>query len=150
MVMPYCTNQYLFRSMPRRVYFSSDGSSGRIPPSRLAGFSRSALLNGWLAVYNCAPNNYEYIGSNEEYLIEGIGLPANFFLDSPPDSREGFVIYRSHDKESWVKDADLRGKTAYDTVLSRTLVVDTFGPLPEHLIFQGPKNDFIIGMEKNG
>jgi hypothetical protein len=103
-----------------------------------------SIQPGWIVVYNCAPNNNEYIGSSEEYLIEGIGLPANSFLDSPPDSREGFVIYRSHDKESWVQDADLRGKTAYDTVLRRTLVIDTFGPLPEHLTLQAPKTDFDI------
>ena len=56
------------------------------------GLAKSA---GTLTIYNFDAVSGEFTGSNDEYLAQGLGLPANACITAPPVTEAGRVaIYQ--------------------------------------------------------
>ncbi|MEQ9723084.1 tail fiber assembly protein [Yersinia alsatica] len=88
------------------------------------GYATSA---GTVTVHNVMPDTREYIGSNDEFINMGQGIPAHAYLDVPPKSKEGFVICRMADKLSWEHVPDRRGEVRYSTITGNKFIVSTIG-----------------------
>lgn len=72
------------------------------------GLAKSA---GTLTVYNFDAVSGEFTGSNDEYLAQGVGLPANACITAPPAAEAGSVALYLNG--SWQVIADHRGETVY-------------------------------------
>ncbi|WP_143468266.1 phage tail protein [Kosakonia pseudosacchari] len=51
-----------------------------------------AISEGNITVYNYKPSTGEYIGSENEYLLVGLGIPGNSTIPPPPVEEEGKAI----------------------------------------------------------
>ncbi|RAX08197.1 phage tail protein [Photorhabdus bodei] len=102
-----------------------------------------ATKAGWLIIYHAEPYSREFIGARPEYLMEGVGLPANSYPDAPelPDS-DDMAICRSEDKSCWQIVPDHRGKIVYNTQTLEQYEITSLGELPESLTFKQPVTDF--------
>ncbi|ACS85885.1 tail fiber assembly protein [Musicola paradisiaca] len=105
------------------------------------GLSMSA---GYITVYHIAPQTREYIGSSREFLMEGVGIPAYSFIDTPPDSEAKQAIVRSEDGVSWVFTPDYRGKTAYNKQTRQSVLVTQPGELSDQLTLLSPTTDYDV------
>lgn len=85
------------------------------------GLAKSA---GTLKVYNFDAVSGEYTGTTDEYLLPGVGIPANACTSVPPSVATGqVVIFRNG---SWVREPDHRGETVYSVADgSEVLVTET-------------------------
>jgi len=89
------------------------------------GLAKSA---GTLTIYNFDAVSGEFTGSNDEYLAQGVGLPANACITAPPVTEAGRVaIYQD---EAWTAVADHRGKTVYSVTDGAAVVVNVPGDYP--------------------
>ncbi|RTY55197.1 tail fiber assembly protein [Pantoea sp. YU22] len=87
-----------------------------------------ATAAGTLTIYNFDALNGEYIGSSEEYLLQGIGLPANATITAPPAFENGRVaVYRDG---SWLAVADHRGETVYSVIDGAAVLITAPGEFP--------------------
>lgn len=89
------------------------------------GMARSA---GYLTVYNYVADTGEYSGETTEYLMEGVGIPANSTIVSPPDISGGSVAVFSDG--AWVTEEDHRGETVYSTSDGAAVEIDAIGDYP--------------------
>ncbi|MBS9434219.1 tail fiber assembly protein [Photorhabdus hainanensis] len=107
------------------------------------GNNRLSTKAGWLIIYHAEPYSREFIGVRPEYLMEGVGLPANSYPDAPelPDS-DDMAICRSEDKSCWQIVPDHRGKIVYNTQTLAQYEITELGELPESLTFKQPATDF--------
>ncbi|MEQ4544504.1 MAG: tail fiber assembly protein [Pantoea agglomerans] len=89
------------------------------------GLAKSA---GTLTVYNYDAVSGEFTGSNDEYLAQGVGLPANACITAPPVTEAGRVaIYQDG---TWTAVADHRGKTVYSVTDGTAVVINVPGDYP--------------------
>jgi len=89
------------------------------------GLAKSA---GTLTVYNFDALTGEFTGSSNEFLAQGVGLPANACITAPPDAEAGHVmLYRD---ESWLAVADHRGETVYSVADGAAVLINTPGDYP--------------------
>jgi len=89
------------------------------------GLAKSA---GILTVYNFDAVSCEFTGSNDEFLAQGVGLPANACIIAPPTTEAGCVaLYRDG---SWLTVADHRGETVYSIDDGSAMVITTPGEYP--------------------
>ncbi|MEN4696699.1 tail fiber assembly protein [Pantoea agglomerans] len=89
------------------------------------GLAKSA---GILTIYNFDAVSGEFTGSNEEYLAQGVGLPANACITAPPVTEAGRVaIYQDG---TWTTVADHRGKTVYSVTDGTAVVINVPGDYP--------------------
>jgi hypothetical protein len=83
---------------------------------------------GILTIYNYDALNGEFTGSSEEYLPQGVGLPANACITAPPDIEAGQAPVYRHG--NWQVIADHRGKTVYSIVDGSEIVISELGDYP--------------------
>lgn len=100
--------------------------------------------SGYIQVYHIDPQTREYIGNTREYLMEGVGIPAHSFIDTPPAAQSGQAIVRSQDGLSWENVADYRGQTAYDKQTGQSSQVSQLGDLSDTLTLLPPATAYDI------
>lgn len=110
-----------------------------IPTAQL-GKDGLAVTEGWITVYSASRESREYTGVNNEYLPQGVGLPAGGYADSPtlpaePDK----AVCRNAAGTAWEIVADLRGKVVYCTETGQPEAVGFIGELPDTLTLLAPK-----------
>ncbi len=86
-----------------------------------------ANCDGEIEVYYTDGDNI-YVGKQTEFIAKGTGLPANCYLDEPPQSKDSFVTVRQADK--WVYVEDHRGETVYSTETGEEITITELGELP--------------------
>ncbi|MEN4591849.1 tail fiber assembly protein [Pantoea agglomerans] len=89
------------------------------------GLAKSA---GTLSIYNFDAISGEFTGSTDEYLAQGVGLPANACITAPPVTEAGHVaIYQDG---AWTVVADHRGKTVYSVTDGTAVMINAPGDYP--------------------
>lgn len=89
------------------------------------GLAKSA---GTLTVYNFDAVSGEFTGSNDEYLAQGVGLPANACITAPPAAEAGSVALYLNG--SWQVIADHRGETVYSVNDGSAVLISAPGEYP--------------------
>lgn len=89
------------------------------------GLAKSA---GTLTVYNYDAVSGEFTGSNDEYLAQGVGLPANACITAPPAAEAGSVALYLNG--SWQAIADHRGETVYSFNDGSAVLISAPGEYP--------------------
>lgn len=87
-----------------------------------------AVSGGYLKVFNYVADTGEYSGETTEYLMEGIGIPANSTTLSPPEISNGSAAVFIND--SWVIKADHRGEKVYSINDGSVVVIESLGEYP--------------------
>ncbi|MCQ5469344.1 tail fiber assembly protein [Pantoea brenneri] len=89
------------------------------------GLAKSA---GTLTIYNFDAVSGEFTGSSDEFLAQGVGLPANTCITAPLATETGRVaLYRDG---SWLNVADHRGETVYSVTDGAAVLIDEPGDYP--------------------
>lgn len=89
------------------------------------GLAKSA---GTLTIYNFDAVSGEFTGSSDEFLAQGVGLPANACVTAPPATDTGRVaLYRDG---SWLAVADHRGETVYSLTDGAAILIGVPGDYP--------------------
>lgn len=101
------------------------------------GLAKSA---GTLTVYNFDAISREFTGSNDEYLAQGVGLPANATLTAPPAKTANLVAIYQNNK--WTAIADHRGETVYTIPDGSMIIIDTLGQYPANVTPLKPSTIF--------
>lgn len=109
-----------------------------------------AVTAGWVTVFNIILPSREYLSSAEEYLAEGVGIPANAYLDKPLKAKKGFAVCRSADNSQWEYLPDHRGEIRYSTVTGMAMTVNDIGDYPMDTTDLAPITVLISGMAHNG
>jgi len=89
------------------------------------GLAKSA---GTLTIYNFDAESGEFIGSSDEFLAQGVGLPANACITAPPATETGRVAL--YCDGSWLNVADHRGETVYSVTDGTAVLIDAPGDYP--------------------
>lgn len=97
-----------------------------------------AVTAGWITIYTIEEIHREYQQSIQEYLPEGVGLPAWSYADAPPEKELGFAILRNLAGTAWETVPDYRGKTVYSTETRQPETVTNLGPLVAGLTLLAP------------
>ncbi|MCG8709294.1 tail fiber assembly protein [Brenneria sp. 4F2] len=97
---------------------------------------------GWVTVYHVHPETREYMNGSYEYLMVGVGLPADSYSDEPEVPAAGLALRRSADGQSWEHVPDHRGKRAYDKETRQALTVTHIGKLSEGITLLAPATEF--------
>lgn len=99
-----------------------------------------AICDGFIHIYNVDPITGEYLDDSEEFLAQGVGLPAHSYIDQPLAAKEGFAVCRT--ESGWQYKADYRNRVAYsiETGFQETLI--ELGELAINLTFSAPKTPF--------
>ncbi|QIZ50950.1 tail fiber assembly protein [Dickeya zeae] len=108
-----------------------------------------SVSNGYIQVYHIDPQTREYIGSTREYLMEGVGIPAHSFTDTPPDVQSGQTLVRSQDGLTWESMVNYRGQTAYDKQTRQSTQISQLGDLPDTLTLLPPTTDYDVWQGDN-
>ncbi|PIF13500.1 tail fiber assembly protein [Candidatus Pantoea floridensis] len=88
-----------------------------------------AKSSGLMTIYNFNPESGLFTGSSDEYLPQGVGIPANSTSDAPPANVAGMVSVYSG--VGWQQVADHRGEMVYRTATGEKVVVTQPGDYPE-------------------
>ncbi|MBK5017979.1 tail fiber assembly protein [Pantoea sp. S62] len=89
------------------------------------GLAKSA---GTLTVYNFDAVSGEFTGSSNEFLAQGVGLPAYACIAAPPATEAGHVaLYRDG---RWLAVADHRGETVYSVADGAAVLINAPGDYP--------------------
>lgn len=87
-----------------------------------------AKTSGTLTVFNYDAESGEFTGATDEYLPQGVGVPANACSSAPPSVDAGFVaIYQ---QGAWQVVADHRGETIYSTLDGAVIEIRSPGDYP--------------------
>ena len=99
-----------------------------------------AKASGTLTVYNFDAESGEFTGATDEYLAQGVGVPANACSSAPPATDAGFVaVYRDG---SWQAVDDHRGEKVYSTADGMGLLITTPGEWPAGTTTLAPATEF--------
>ncbi|HGT6981928.1 TPA: tail fiber assembly protein [Escherichia coli] len=90
-----------------------------------------ATVSGDIAVFNYDGETREYLSSSVEYLVVGVGLPANSCPDAPGKAKAGSAICRTADFTAWEYVADHRGETVYSTETGDAIMISAPGDYPD-------------------
>ncbi|AIA71825.1 bacteriophage tail fiber assembly protein [Pectobacterium atrosepticum SCRI1043] len=101
-----------------------------------------AINTGWITVYHVNPATREYQSASYEYVMQGVGLPADSYADEPDLPPVGQALRRSADGKSWEQVPDYRGQAVYSTETRQPQTVMQFGVLPENMTFLAPVTEF--------
>ncbi|MFJ5449621.1 tail fiber assembly protein [Pectobacterium carotovorum] len=101
-----------------------------------------AINTGWITVYHVNPATREYLSASYEYVMQGVGLPADSYADEPQLPPVGQALRRSADGKAWEQVPDHRGQTVYSTETRQAQTVMQFGELPENMTFLAPATEF--------
>lgn len=89
------------------------------------GLAKSA---GTLKIYNFDALSGEFNGSSDEFLAQGVGLPAHACVTVPPATKTGHTaVYRD---DEWQVVADHRGETVYSIADGSAIVISELGDYP--------------------
>jgi hypothetical protein len=103
------------------------------------GLAKSA---GTLKVYNFDAVSGEYTGTTDEYLLTGVGIPANTCTSVPPSVATGqVVIFRNG---SWLTEPDHRGETVYSVADGSEVMVSETGEYPSGTTTLKPSSVFDV------
>ncbi|WP_409161191.1 tail fiber assembly protein [Pectobacterium sp. B2J-2] len=103
-----------------------------------------AINSGWITVYHVNPATREYQSASYEYIMQGVGLPADSYVDEPELPPVGQALRRSADGKSWEQVPDYRGKTVYNTETRQAQTVSQFGELPDNVTLLKPATEFDV------
>ncbi|MEI7087582.1 tail fiber assembly protein [Pectobacterium versatile] len=101
-----------------------------------------AINSGWITVYHVNSETREYLSASYEYVMQGVGLPADSYADEPQLPPVGQALRRSADGKAWEQVPDHRGQTVYSTETQLAQMVTQFGELPENMTFLAPATEF--------
>ncbi|WP_323639483.1 tail fiber assembly protein [Pectobacterium polonicum] len=101
-----------------------------------------AINSGWITVYHVNPATREYLSASYEYVMQGVGLPADSYADEPQLPPVGQALRRRADDKAWEQVPDHRGQTVYNTETRQAQTVMQFGELPENMTFLAPATEF--------
>ncbi|EKA0009328.1 tail fiber assembly protein [Salmonella enterica] len=90
-----------------------------------------ATVAGDITVFNYDGETREYLSSSVEYLLVGVGIPANSCTDAPSEDKDGSVICRTADFTAWEYVVDHRGEIVYSTDTGEAIPVNVPGDYPE-------------------
>ncbi|WP_315707491.1 tail fiber assembly protein [Brenneria uluponensis] len=99
---------------------------------------------GWITVYHVDPQTREYRGASDEYLMQGVGIPADSYADKPTLPEAGQALRRSDDGSAWEQVPDYRGQTAYRTQTGQAQPVTDLGDLPDDVTLLTPVTAFDV------
>ncbi|WP_277966927.1 tail fiber assembly protein [Pantoea trifolii] len=88
-----------------------------------------AAESGVMAIYNYNPESGLFTGASDEYLTQGVGIPANSTNDAPPASESGKVCVYTDGR--WLQKDDHRGETVYSTTTREPVEITLPGDYPE-------------------
>jgi len=88
-----------------------------------------AAESGVMVIYNYNPESGLFTGASDEYLTQGVGIPANSTSDAPPASESGKVYIFTDGK--WLQKDDHRGETIYSTTTREPVEITLPGDYPE-------------------
>lgn len=101
-----------------------------------------AEASGTLKVFNFNSLTGEYTGSTDEYLLQGVGLPASACSEAPPQTRMGSVaVYRDG---GWMIETDHRGETVYSIADGSASIVSALGDYPAGFTTLAPATAFDV------
>lgn len=99
-----------------------------------------AKADGTLMVYGYDALTGEFTGAVQEFLAQGVGLPACACLTAPPDAQTGTVaVYQDG---SWQRVPDHRGETVYPVSGGAPVKITTLGDYPADTTTQAPATEF--------
>lgn len=99
-----------------------------------------AQVSGVMIVYNFEPDTGLYTGTSQEFITQGVGIPANSTSDAPPGGVTGKVsVYRNG---GWHQIADHRGETVYSKVTGEAVTVTQPGEYPDDTTLLKPTTPF--------
>lgn len=101
------------------------------------GLAKSA---GTLAVYNFDAVSGEFTGSSDEFMVQGVGLPACACLSPPPDTQSGFAAL--YQEGNWLSVPDHRGETVYPVSGGMPVEITALGDYPADTTTQAPATAF--------
>ncbi|KHT35190.1 tail fiber assembly protein [Pectobacterium carotovorum] len=101
-----------------------------------------AINTGWITVYHVNPATREYLSASYEYVMQGVGLPADSYADEPQLPPVGQALRRSADGKAWEQVPDHRGQTVYSTETRQAQTVTQFGELSDNMTFLAPATEF--------
>ena len=99
-----------------------------------------ATVAGRLTVYNFDGLTGEYTGAGDEYLPQGVGLPANACIIAPPLVDAGSVAVFCNG--AWQAVADHRGETVYSTADGTAQLITSPGDYPAGTTTTAPETAF--------
>lgn len=99
-----------------------------------------AVTAGTLSVYSFHPETGEFSGAADEYLAQGLGIPAHSTDTAPPDAPIGKVcVFRGG---KWQQVDDHRGETVYSTATGAPVLVTLPGDYPAGTTLLKPQTPF--------
>lgn len=87
-----------------------------------------AASNGILRVYNYDPESGEFSCATDEFLMQGVGIPANATIIEPPEVDAGHANIFTD--QQWKKMPDYRGQVVYLITTGEAMVIDDLGDYP--------------------
>ncbi|UUE36561.1 tail fiber assembly protein [Pectobacterium aroidearum] len=103
-----------------------------------------AINTGWITVYHVNPTTREYQSASYEYVMQGVGLPADSYADEPQLPPVGQALRRSADGKAWEQVPDYRGQMVYSTETRQSQTVTQFGELPDNVTLLKPATEFDV------
>ncbi|HCR5063863.1 TPA: tail fiber assembly protein [Enterobacter asburiae] len=101
-----------------------------------------AKESGTLTVFSYDSLSGLYTGSSEEYLVQGVGIPANSTSEPPPAVNNGKAcVFQAG---SWQQLDDHRGKTVYSTVDGSAQIVSSVGDYPANTTLLKPSSEYDV------
>ncbi|WP_416411591.1 tail fiber assembly protein [Pantoea sp. App145] len=99
-----------------------------------------AKASGTLTVYSYDAVSGGFTGASDEYLLQGLGLPANATTTPPPDVAAGSIaIWRD---DVWQTVSDHRGETVYSTADGSLRLITETGDYPADTTTFKPATSF--------
>lgn len=85
--------------------------------------------SGVITVYSYDSDTGLFTGASDEFLAQGVGIPANSTTTSPPVGKSGKVCVFT--EGTWVQVDDHRGETFYSTATREPVEITQPGEYPE-------------------
>lgn len=101
-----------------------------------------ATHSGYITVYNYDEISLEYLSSSHEYLMSGVGIPANSVIEAPLENKNGYAICRSNENGRWEYISDHRGETLYKCDTSEPVLINHLGDYPDGLTTLKPATPY--------
>lgn len=95
-----------------------------------------AKTAGTLTIYNFDAVSGEFTGPSDEFLAQGVGLPASACIIAPPATEAGFVPVNNDG--NWQVVADHRGETVYSITDGTAIMIDALGDYPAGITLLEP------------
>ena len=101
-----------------------------------------ATKAGDITVYNFDFVSREYLAESVEFLVVGVGIPANSCTDAPVEEKDGFAVCRKASLDGWEYIADHRGETVYDTETGQPVEITLPGEYADNVTTIAPSTPY--------